>query len=297
MPSVRLARSGRGLALLAFVVPLLAPRSAAPQKGPPPGPTGSFGEDHAWDDRKAEVCEYEAEELVDGEVRRFDGWTIIGTGFVDVQQGVRKGRFDPSFTPILECNWFLSIPTGVSTLQQMASLDLRRSDMLSMKAAFSSQAWGATTYAEWRRGKAGFHVHSNADGEGDQTWPIEEMTEDQLFYEQVPLWVRSRRPYRARDEKVTLIEKRLATTLCPPPKFVPATLSFKGIVGRDDDKHINVELIRGDAVDTFVLGEKFPYTMHEWRRADGTTWKLRKTKRIAYWDLSKNEFRDAWAKE
>jgi hypothetical protein len=46
-----------------------------------------------------------------------------------------------------------------------------------------------------------------------------------------------------------------------------------------------------------VLGAEFPYTMREWRRADGTTWKLRKTKRVAYWELSKNEFRDAWAKE
>ena len=179
----------------------------------------------------------------------------------------------------------------------MASLDLRRSDMLSMKAAFSSQAWGGTSYAEWRRGKDGFHIHSNVDGEGDQTYPLEEMTEDQLFYEQVPLWVRSRRPYRARDEKITLIEKRLATTACPPPKLVPAKLSFKGVVGRDDDKHINVELVRGEWVDLFVLGEKFPYTMHEWRRADGTTWKLRKTKRLAFWDLAKNEFRDAWTKE
>src|SRR5262249_24268836 len=149
-----------------------------PQHGPPPGPTGSFGEDHAWDDRKAEVCEYDAEELVDGEVRHFDGWTVVGAGFVDVQQGVRKNRFDPAFTPILECNWILSIPTGVSIVQQMASLDLRRSDMLSMKAAFSSQASSGTSYAECRRGKQGFRVHSNVDGEGDQTLPLEEMTED-----------------------------------------------------------------------------------------------------------------------
>ena len=128
------------LALLLAVAPLTGAR----QQGPPPGPTGSFGEDHAWDDRKAEVSEYDAEELVDGEVRRFEGWTVISAGFVDAQPGVKKNHYDPSFTPILECNWLLAIPTGVSTLQQMASLDLRRSDMLSMKAAFSSQAWGGT---------------------------------------------------------------------------------------------------------------------------------------------------------
>src|SRR5262249_55168715 len=144
--------------------------AAAPpqQRGPPPGPVGSFGEEHLWDDGKAEISQYAAEEIVEGEKRSFDAWTIVVAEMLDPTQMTKKEGWKASYVPVLKCNWFLEIPTGVYRYHQMASLFLRRSDMLAMKVAFSSSEWCGANFCEWRRDRPGFLVHSYWDGEGDQ---------------------------------------------------------------------------------------------------------------------------------
>jgi hypothetical protein len=283
----------------ALAAAALALVSAAPpaQRGPPPGPAGSFGEEHFWDDGKAEISQYAAEEIVEGEKRSFDAWSVVVAEIFDPDQMVKKEKFSLSYVPVLKCNWFLAIPTGVSRYQQMASLFLRRSDMLAMKVAFSSQEWCGMTFQEWRRDRPGFLVHSYWDGEADRTCDFESPGEDELFYEQVPLWARSRRPEHPRTEKITLIEKRLATSRCPPPKLVPAQMVFKGKLADGGDARIEVALVRGDATDTLVLADQLPYTLREWRRADGTTWKLKKSRRLAYWNFSANAAAGEWDKQ
>jgi hypothetical protein len=272
--------------------------AAAPlqQRGPPPGPAGSFGEEHLWDDGKAEISQYAAEEIVEGEKRSFDAWTVVVAEMLDPMQMTKKEGWKSSYVPVLKCNWFLEIPTGVYRYHQMASLFLRRSDMLAMKVAFSSAEWCGTNFCEWRRDRPGLLVHSYWDGEGDRTFDFESPGEDELFYEQVPLWARSRRPEHPRSEKITLIEKRLATSRCPPPKLVDATLVFKGKLGDGEAARIEVDLVRGEGTDTLVLSEKLPYTLREWRRADGTLWKLKKSRRLDYWNFSKNAAAGEWDK-
>jgi hypothetical protein len=273
---------------------LVACGSAGPlesnlQQRPPPGPAGSFGEDHRWDDGKAEVCRYAAEEMVEGEKRSFEAVSIVAAELFDPRQMVKKEKYEPSLVPVLKCNWFLRIPTGVYSYQQMASLFVRRSDALAMKAAFSSQEWCGQTFAEWRRDRPGLAAHSYWDGEGDQTYELDaELGADVLFYEQVPLWIRAHRPDAARSEKVQLVEKRLATSHCAAPKLVAATLTFHGRANDDAKKPLVVELARADRSDTFLLDEVFPFTLTEWRRSDGTTWKLVKSERVEYWKLNKN---------
>ena len=55
-------------------------------------------------------------------------------------------------------------------------------------------------------------------------------------------------------------------------------------------KRIEARLVVDKKEDTFVLAPDFPFTLNEWRRADGTAWKLKKTTRLDYWKYSKNEF-------
>ena len=272
--------------------------AAAPpqQRGPPPGPAGSFGEEHLWDDGKAEISQYAAEEMVEGEKRSFDAWSIVVAELLDPSQMIKKDKFNLSYVPVLKCNWFLEIPTGVYRYHQMASLFLRRSDMLAMKVVFSSSEWCGTSFCEWRRDRPGFLIHSYFDGEADQTVEFENPGESDLFYEQVPLWTRSRRPEKARSEKITLIEKHLASSRCPPPKSVDATMVFKGKLGDGDDARVEVDLVHGGATDTLVLAPALPYTLREWRRADGTTWKLKKSRRFDYWNFSKNASAGEWDK-
>lgn len=291
---VRLAGASAAATLVAAAALIAAgPRQ---QRGPPPGPAGSFGEEHFWNDGKAEVSQYAAEEIVEGEKRSFDAWTVVVAEMLDPAQMVKKDKFSLSYVPVLKCNWFLEIPTGIYRYHQMASLFLRRSDMLAMKVAFSSSEWCGTNFCEWRRDRPGFEIHSYFDGEADQTCEFESPGENDLFYEQVPMWARSRRPEHPRSEKIMLIEKRLATSRCPPPKLVDGKIVFKGKLGEGADARIEVELVRGDATDTLVLGDALPYTLREWRRADGTVWKLKKTRRLDYWSFSKNASAGEWDK-
>ena len=284
---VSLAAAG---VLLALARPQPEPETTSGQDGRLAGPVGSFGENPAWDDGKAELSRYAAEELVEGEKRSFEAWSIVVAEHFDPKQMVKKDGFDLAFVPVLKCNWFLRIPTGVYAYQQMASLFLRRSDLLVQKAAFSSQEWCGQTFAEWRRDQPGFITRSYWDGEADATHELPDLAPDTLFYEQVPLWVRGRRPERVRSEPIVLIAKRLGTSHCPPPKLVPATLNFDGVKGDGAEKRIEARLAFDGKEELFVLAPEFPFTLREWLRADGTLWKLLSSERLDYWKFSKNEF-------
>ncbi len=277
------------LASAASLVALLAP-----QQGAAPTPTAaaprSFGEDATWDDGKAELSIYDAEEIVEGERRNFEATSIVVAEHFDAAQMVKKEQYAPGCVPLLKCNWFLSIPTGVYRYQQMASLFLRRSDLLVMKAAFSSQEWCGMTFAEWRRDRPGLVTHSYWDGEADVSHELGLLAENVLFYEQLPLWVRGREPQRPRTEPITLIQKRLGTSKCPPPKKVAAAIWFDGAKTEGGAERLIVRLLVDKHEDTFLLAPEFPHVLQEWRRADGTVWKLRKTTRLDYWKYSKNDF-------
>lgn len=261
-----------------------APADPAPQGSP------SFGEDRLWDDGKAELSRYAAEEIVEGEKRSFTAWSVIVAEHFDPKQMVKKDGWDAAFVPLLKCNWFLQIPTGIYSYQQMASLFLRRSDGLVMKASFSSQEWCGTTFAEWRRDRPGLEIHSYWDGEGDQRHELPDLSTNVLFTEQLPLWIRGRHPGKARSEAVKVIAKRIATSKCPPPAIADATIAFDGPAGDAPDAPLVARLVVGDKVDTFRFARDFPHVMEEWARADGTKWTLEKSVRLDYWKYSRNEF-------
>jgi hypothetical protein len=254
----------------------------------------SAGESPHWDDGKAEVSRYAAEAVVAGERRAFTAHSIVVAELLDPSRMVKQESFEPGVIPVLKCNWIASIPTGVSSCHQLASLFLRRADGLVMKAAFSSQEWCGATFAEWRRDREGLAHHSHREGEADGRWPLDELATNTLFHEQVPLWIRLRRPEHARTERITLIRERLFCAGCPPPKQVAAAIWFDGLKGADaedgaDPRRLEARLIVDKHVDTFVLAPDFPHLLREWRRADGTTFRLEKSVRLDYWNFAKNE--------
>lgn len=250
----------------------------------------SFGEHPLWDDGKAELSRYAAEEIVEGEKRKFTAWSVIVAEHFDPKAMVKSDEWSAATIPVLKCNWFLNVPTGVYSYQQMASLFLRRTDGLVMKAAFSSQEWCGMTFAEWRRDQDGMAIHSYWQGEGDQRYELPELATNTLFHEQLPLWIRGRAPTKVRTEAITLIRKRIGSAKCPPPKLVPAAIWFDGVKEDATGKRIEARLMVDKQVDTFLFAPDFPHALQEWRRDDGTVWKLEKSVRLDYWKFSKNEF-------
>lgn len=278
------------LAAVTATTTALVPGGVATLPEPIQDAVPSFGESPLWDDGKAELSRYAAEAMVEGEKRTFTAWSIIVAEHFDARQMVKKEQFELGVVPVLKCNWFLNIPTGTYRYQQMASLFLRRNDALVMKAAFSSQEWCGMTFAEWRRDREGLAVHSYWEGEADQTYALDELATNTLFHEQLPLWIRMRHPERSRTEPITLIRARLGTSKCPPPKLVAAAIWFDGQKEDAAGKRLEARLLVDKQVDTFVFAPEFPHVMQEWRRDDGTAWKLEKSTRLDYWKFSRNEF-------
>ena len=269
--------------LLLAALPPTPRQDGAPPTPPqqPRSPPGAFGEHPWWDDGKAEVSTYDAEEIVGGEKRRFEATLIVAAGLLDPARMVVEESFDPAFVPMLAFNWRLSIPSGVEGAgpwSEMASLHLRRSDLLVLGAMFSSQDDREMTWARWRRDRPGFEIRSSRKDEGDATHEFEELPNDALFHEQVPLWIRSRRPERARVEKIQLVARRLATGRCPPPTLLPAALEFAGRVDAAPPR-LDVRLVTTGAPEVFELAPDFPHTLLKWSRPDGTTWTLKHTTR------------------
>src|SRR5262245_60979862 len=119
---MRAPESTLAAATLAAAVIVACAASHAPEAPQQAEPPRSFGEHPAWDDGKAELSIYDAEEIVEGERRRFEAVSIVVAEHFDATQMVKKEEFDLSLVPVLKCNWVLSIPTGVTRYQQMASL-------------------------------------------------------------------------------------------------------------------------------------------------------------------------------
>src|SRR5688572_21467250 len=262
----------------------LVAAAAAPQQAT------SFGEHERWDDGKAELSRYAAEEIVDGETRRFTAWSVVVAERLDPTQLVATDLFALDQVAVLGCRWLLRPAPDAAASQELASLSVRRSDGLVMKAAFSSQEWRGTTFALWRRDENCLATHSWREGEGDARHPMEELGSNALFFEQLPIWIRGRHPERARHEAITLIAKRLATAKCTAPERIDATLWFDGAQGEGDARRLRARVVAGASEETLLFRPDPPHVLDEWRRADGTTWKLEQSERVDARDLARDGF-------
>jgi hypothetical protein len=270
--------------------PGLAALAALLTAAAPPRQATSFGEHEYWDDGKVELARYAAEEPVEGGTRRFTAWSLVVAERLDPAQLVATEAFALDQVAVLGCRWLLRPADDAGGSQELAALSVRRSDGLVMKAAFSSQEWRGTTFALWRRDVEGFETRSWREGEGDRRHPMEELGSNALFFEQLPIWIRGRHPERARREAITLFAKRLATAKCTAPERVDATLWFDGAQGEGDARRLRARVVAGAREETLLFATGFPHLLDEWRRADGTTWRLERSERVDARELARDGF-------
>lgn len=256
----------------------------------PPRQATSFGEHEGWDDGKVELSRYAAEEPADGEARRFTAWSVVGAERLDPTQLVATEAFALDQVAVLDCRWLLRPEADAASWQELATLAVRRSDGLVMKAAFSRQEWRGTTFALWRRDAEGFATHSWREGEGDARHPLEELGSNALFSEQLPIWIRGRHPERARREAIRLIAPRLATARCAAPELLDATLWFDGAQGEGAARRLRARVVARPREETLHFLPDFPHVLDEWRRADGSTWKLEQSVRVDAKELARDGF-------
>jgi hypothetical protein len=257
---------------------LLLAAAAAPAAAGPLWDPG-FGRNPLWNDGKAEVAVYDARDLRYGLPRSSRAVLIVVAEDLSPSKLVKLDdpRAAASTIRVLKLNHVRSIPTGVYTYQQMLSVFLGAERLDPVKLSVTSHEWCGNSFVEWRSDRRQLSIRSYFENGGDRDVPLD--PGDALFYDALPLKLRSLDFARVTEAKVVLYESVFSNAPAPPPRS-DALLR----VTRPAGSVYRVELLRGGRTDRFDFGDRFPHHLLRWERADGGVLTLVDSRRFRYWE-------------
>lgn len=228
-----------------------------------------------WDDGKAELCAYEVSWAHYGHVYKGRALLVLVKEPWNPALDVKADHPGRDSFEVLKLNHVRDVPTGIYTYHQMASVFWRRdSGTLQKLAATSSEACGIS-FAEMTRGS--LQTHSYFDGQGDRTrrWPELAWPEDGLPAA-LRTFVSGILPAHL-DVFPSLLAGRYAD-------LAPRTYSLErrqeGAAGG-----VELRLTSGASKLIYTFETEPPHRLRRFEREDGTTYRLAKCDRIAYWDM------------
>jgi hypothetical protein len=236
-----------------------------------------------WDDGKAEFCAYEVSWAHYGHVYKGRALLVLVKEPWNPALDVKADHPGRDSFEVLKLNHVRDVPTGIYTYHQMASVFWRRdSGTLQKLAATSSEACGIS-FAEMTRGS--LQAHSYFDGQGDRTrrWPALAWPEDGLPAS-LRTFVTGILPAQL-DVFPSLLAGRYA-------ELAPRTYSLER---RQEaaGEGVELRLTSGASKLTYTFETESPHRLRRFEREDGTTYRLAKCDRIAYWDMH-NPGGEAW---
>lgn len=279
--------------LLAAIVLAGACRTPAP---PPVDGAGMEGErpifaEPLWDDGLAEVASYDVRELRYGALRDGTATLIVVKETFDADALVKADGPEPPARAIdvVKLNHVLTVPTGVYTYRQMASVFVRRDRAQPLELVVGSQEWCGITHKrlEVRGGRATLHASSYFGGEAERSFDVP-MGERTVLYDALPLWLRALDLERGGAREVELVSQQLSNR-APRPSIAPATITvgapreIEVPAGSFEVVPVMVEHAAGRDVLSFARGA--PHALVRWERADGGSYALRAVRRAAYWEM------------
>ena len=232
-----------------------------------------------WDDGKAEFCAYEVSWAHYGHVYKGRALLVLVKEPWSPALEVKADHPGRDSFEVLKLNHVRDVATGIYTYHQMASLFWRRdSGALQKLAATSSEACGIS-FAEMTRGS--LQTHNYFDGQGDRTqrWPELAWPEDGLPAS-LRTFVSGILPAHL-DVFPSLLAGRYA-------ELAPRTYSLERrraaeAAGAGDA--VELRLTSGASKLTYTFETESPHRLRRFDREDGTTYRLAKCGRIAYWDM------------
>jgi hypothetical protein len=255
-----------------------------------PGERPAFS-DPLWDDGQAEVASYRAVERRYGELREGTATLIVVSERFDADALVKDdGPVRARHTlGVMKLNHSLTIPTGVYTYQQMASAFLARGDARAVKLTVGSQEWCGVTHKRLvvRNGRATLHGSSYFGGEAERAFdvPLDDRT---VFYDALPLWLRTLDLSRPGARQVRLVSQQL-TNRVRAPEVAPARItvgraaSLEVPAGRFEA--VPVTVVHHAGRDVYHLDARAPHALVRWDRSDGGRYTLLEVRRARYWEL------------
>ncbi|HYL06448.1 MAG TPA: hypothetical protein VE075_10435 [Thermoanaerobaculia bacterium] len=239
-----------------------------------------------WDDGKAEFCAYEVSWAHYGHVYKGRALLVLVKEPWSPALDVKADHPGRESFEVLKLNHVRDVATGIYTYHQMASVFWRRdSGALQKIAATSAEACGIS-FAEMTHGK--LQTHGYFDGQGDRTqrWPAAALPEDGLpaalrtfvtgilpgTLQVFPSLLAGR--YADLAPRDYLLERRAVPGGKEP-----------GGAGPGEAGAVELRLTSGAAKLTYTFASELPHRLLRFEREDGTTYKLAKCERIAYWDM------------
>jgi hypothetical protein len=253
-----------------------------------------FAASPLWDDGRAEIDAYEATIPRYGIPRSLTAYLIVVKEDFSRKQLVKA---DPDHEPadlftVLKLNQVINYQTGIYSYHQMESSFFDRASMEMVKLSLTSNEWCGNTYKEYTRhsGRAALHVRTYWDNQAEATYDLP-VGPDVVFYDALPLWIRSlpQTPGTARSLRLvpTQIESR-----GPKPEIAPVVL----VAAREETKRVPAGAFRtlrwelkpgAGRPDIYWTSREQPYVLVAWERADGGSFRLKWTQRLAYWTLNR----------
>ena len=236
-----------------------------------------------WGDGKAEFNIYEAQIARYGIPRPTEVLHILVREPFDPKQLVKPDNANqPDAIQVLKLNQILHVPTGLYVYQQMHSNFWRVDNAQLLKFSLTSNDSCGNTSKEARRegDKLTYEYHTYWDGMAGGTESVT-LPANGYFYDELPWLVRT-----IDFSKPAGFEVQLAGTTINSKKdslsFKPAKISFKST-----EREIDVTVEHAGGTDHFILDRDFPNLLREWRAADGSRLKMKRSLKVAYWNYNK----------
>jgi hypothetical protein len=277
------AHASLGLALI-----LCSSASTAPAQFAP----GLMQNASYWGDGKSEVDLYDAQFVRDGQPHQCEVLLTLTPGFVDpTTLASLENPKQPDALPVIRMNENATVPRGIFAEQRSLNA-LWRLDFASLARISAVGTDGLGNFAksvyETREASRISWCYSSDTYRG--TANSQEIANPQgvaIFYDELPLRVRTIDFSKASGEFDALLAPTLVTPAKEPGAFKPAKFSWK--IG---DRGIEVTVRHEGGTDHFVLDRDFPFLLREWSAADGNRWRLKNSLKADYWNYGKNGDRE-----
>ncbi len=237
-----------------------------------------------WGDGKAEFDIYEAQIARYGQPRPCEVLHVLVREPFDPRQFVKPDDWKrPGTIAVLKMNQILHVPTGLYVYQQMHSNFWRVDNGQLLKFSLTSNDSCGNTFKEAvRRGEQlNYEYHTYWDGMAGGKENVSVPT-DGFFYDELPWRVRTIDFSKPSGGFAIQLAGSVINSKKDVFAFKPAKLSY-----RSSARAIDVAIEHAAGADHFLLDREFPHFLREWKAADGSQLRLKRTLKVDYWNFNK----------
>ena len=239
--------------------------------------------DRLWDDGKAEYDVFTATEFREGAVRPASVVHIVVKEPFDRKQRVKSER---AASEVIKLNQVIDVPAGALEYHQMHSSFWDRETGALVKFSLSSHDFCGNAFKEgWLDGadlRILFHTYWEGEADGERRV---RMPPDGVFEDELPWKLRTLRRFEPAEYTISLFPSVVGSKM-GAPVFSRATIR---VLPSAAGGPIRIEVARAGGVDRFAFDRESPHVLREWTRPDGSALRLKRTRRIDYWNHHASE--------